>query len=108
MRHKLKGNKLSMNTAHRNSLLKNLSSALILNESINTTLPKAKELKRYAEKKVVADISELGDFDAIIITDLGDPQSSYEHMLQHFPADRVFSPGILNISSTDHVLRINK
>ena len=65
-------------------------------------------LKRYAEKKVVADISELGDFDAIIITDLGDPQSSYEHMLQHFPADRVFSPGILNISSTDHVLRINK
>ena len=50
MRHKLKGNKLSRNTAHRNSLLKNLSSALILNESINTTLPKAKELKRYAEK----------------------------------------------------------
>ena len=50
MRHKLKGNKLSRNTAHRNSLLKNLSSALILNESINTTFPKAKELKRYAEK----------------------------------------------------------
>ena len=50
MRHKLKGNKLSRNTGHRNSLLKNLSSALILNESINTTLPKAKELKRYAEK----------------------------------------------------------
>ena len=52
MRHKLKGNKLSRNTGHRNSLLKNLSSALILNESINTTLPKAKELKRYAEKLI--------------------------------------------------------
>ena len=52
MRHKLKGNKLSRNTGHRNSLLKNLSSSLILNESINTTLPKAKELKRYAEKLI--------------------------------------------------------
>jgi large subunit ribosomal protein L17 len=50
MRHKLKGRKLSRNTGHRNSLLKNLSSALILHESINTTVPKAKELKRYAEK----------------------------------------------------------
>ena len=50
MRHKLKGRKLSRNTGHRNSLLKNLSTSLILNESINTTLPKAKELKRYAEK----------------------------------------------------------
>ena len=50
MRHKLKGRKLSRNTGHRNSLLNNLSTALILNESINTTLPKAKELKRYAEK----------------------------------------------------------
>ena len=52
MRHKLKGNKLSRNTGHRNSLLKNLSSSLILNESISTTLPKAKELKRYAEKLI--------------------------------------------------------
>ena len=50
MRHKLKGRKLSRNTGHRNSLLNNLSTALILNESINTTQPKAKELKRYAEK----------------------------------------------------------
>ena len=50
MRHKLKGRKLSRNTGHRNSLLKNLSTSLILNESINTTLAKAKELKRYAEK----------------------------------------------------------
>ena len=50
MRHKLKGRKLSRNTGHRNSLLKNLSTSLILHESINTTLPKAKELKRYAEK----------------------------------------------------------
>ena len=50
MRHKLKGNKLSRNTGHRNSLLRNLTSDLVLNESINTTLPKAKELKRYAEK----------------------------------------------------------
>ena len=50
MRHKLKGRKLSRNTGHRNSLLRNLSTSLILNESINTTLAKAKELKRYAEK----------------------------------------------------------
>lgn len=50
MRHKLKGNRLSRNTGHRLSMLKNLSKDLILHESVETTLARAKELKRYAEK----------------------------------------------------------
>ena len=52
MRHKHKGNRLSRKSSHRLSLLQNLSSDLILYESVETTLAKAKELKRYAEKMI--------------------------------------------------------
>ena len=52
MRHKHKGNRLSRKSSHRLSLLQNLSSDLILHESVETTLAKAKELKRYAEKMI--------------------------------------------------------
>ena len=75
MRHKHKGNRLSRKTSHRLSLLQNLSSDLIMYESVETTLAKAKELKRYAEKiitKAKVDnvhnrrliISKLGSSDA--------------------------------------------
>lgn len=50
MNHRIKGRKLSRNSAHRKALLRNLFISLISHESIKTTLPKAKELKPYAEK----------------------------------------------------------
>ncbi len=52
MRHKLKGRKLNRTTAHRRALFSNMAKALIESESINTTLPKAKELRSYVEKLV--------------------------------------------------------
>ena len=52
MKHRIKGRKLNRNSSHRKALLKNLSIALITNEGIKTTLPKAKELKPFIEKVI--------------------------------------------------------
>jgi large subunit ribosomal protein L17 len=52
MKHGIKGRKLNRNSSHRKALLKNLSIALITNEGIKTTLPKAKELKPFIEKVI--------------------------------------------------------
>ncbi len=49
MRHKNGYRKLNRTTSHRQALLRNLASALIREEQIVTTLPKAKELRRYIE-----------------------------------------------------------
>ena len=45
MRHKVAGWKLGRNTSHRRSLLRNLVTSLIIEERIETTLPKAKAMR---------------------------------------------------------------
>src|SRR5437763_3846657 len=49
-RHANTGRKLSRNTSHRKALLDNLVRAVILEESIRTTTPKAKEARRVVER----------------------------------------------------------
>lgn len=49
MRHKLSGRQLSRNAPHRHALLRNMSVSLLRHETIQTTLPKAKELRRVVE-----------------------------------------------------------
>ncbi|HZX97801.1 MAG TPA: 50S ribosomal protein L17 [Myxococcales bacterium] len=49
-RHANAGRKLSRNTSHRKALLDNLVRAVILEESIRTTTPKAKETRRVVER----------------------------------------------------------
>jgi large subunit ribosomal protein L17 len=49
MRHQLSGRQLSRNSPHRHALLRNLSVSLLRHETIRTTLPKAKELRRVVE-----------------------------------------------------------
>lgn len=49
MRHRNTGRQLSRNSAHRKALLRNLAVALLRQESIQTTVPKAKELRRVVE-----------------------------------------------------------
>jgi large subunit ribosomal protein L17 len=51
-RHANTGRKLSRNTSHRKALLDNLVRAVILEESITTTTPKAKEAKRLVERVI--------------------------------------------------------
>lgn len=50
MRHNYSGRKLNRKTSHRLALLKNLSKSLIIHEQIQTTLPKAKDLRPFVEK----------------------------------------------------------
>ena len=49
MRHKLSGRQLSRNSSHRHALLRNMSVSLLRHETIRTTVPKAKELRRVVE-----------------------------------------------------------
>ena len=62
MRHKHGYRKLSRTSSHRKALLKNLAIALIERERIETTVPKAKELRRYIEKLVTK--ARVDDFNA--------------------------------------------
>jgi large subunit ribosomal protein L17 len=49
MRHRKSGRKFNMNSSHRKALFSNMVSSLFKHELIKTTLPKAKELRSYAE-----------------------------------------------------------
>ena len=49
MRHRKSGRKLNRNSSHREAMFKNMSAALVQEELIRTTLPKAKELRRVIE-----------------------------------------------------------
>lgn len=52
MRHLVAHRKLGRTSSHRKALLRNLCTSLILHERIVTTLPKAKELRPFAERVV--------------------------------------------------------
>ena len=60
MRHRKAGRKLNRNSSHRKALLKNLAIALIEQDIIRTTLPKAKELR-----KVIEPLITLGKEDSV-------------------------------------------
>jgi len=62
MRHKHGYRKLNRTSSHRAALLKNLAIALTKEERIETTLPKAKELRSYYEKLITK--ASAGDFNA--------------------------------------------
>lgn len=52
MRHKISGKKLGRNTSHRRSLLRNLVTSVIVEERIETTVPKAKAARPIVEKMI--------------------------------------------------------
>jgi large subunit ribosomal protein L17 len=49
MRHRNSGRQLSRNSSHRHALLRNMAASLLRHETIRTTVPKAKELRRVVE-----------------------------------------------------------
>jgi large subunit ribosomal protein L17 len=49
MRHRLGLRKLNRTSSHRLAMLRNMTNSLLRHETITTTLPKAKELRRVAE-----------------------------------------------------------
>ena len=62
MRHKVAGYKLGRTTSHRRSLLRNMVTSLIIEERIETTVPKAKALRPSIEKMIT--LGKKGDLAA--------------------------------------------
>lgn len=62
MRHKVAGWKLGRSTAHRRSLLRNLVTSLLVEERIETTVPKAKAMRPLVEKMIT--LGKRGDLAA--------------------------------------------
>ncbi|MEG6509790.1 50S ribosomal protein L17 [Methyloligella sp. 2.7D] len=62
MRHRKAGRRLNRTVSHRKALFGNMAAALIKHEQIVTTLPKAKELRRVADRLVT--LAKRGDLHA--------------------------------------------
>jgi large subunit ribosomal protein L17 len=62
MRHKVAGYKLGRTTSHRRSLLRNMVTSLLIEERIETTVPKAKALRPTIEKMIT--LGKRGDLAA--------------------------------------------
>ena len=62
MRHGYGHRKLNRTAEHRKALFANMATSLIVHEQIKTTLPKAKELKRVADKIIT--LGKRGDLHA--------------------------------------------
>ena len=62
MRHRVAGWKLGRNTSHRRALLRNLVTSLILEERIETTVPKARAMRPHVERMIT--LGKRGDLAA--------------------------------------------
>jgi large subunit ribosomal protein L17 len=62
MRHRIRGRKLNRDSSHRKAMFANMAAALFKHEQINTTLPKAKELRPIVEKLIT--LGKRGDLHA--------------------------------------------
>lgn len=62
MRHRNQGRKLNRTASHRKALFANMAAALIEHEQIETTLPKAKELRSVVDKLIT--LGKRGDLHA--------------------------------------------
>ncbi len=62
MRHRKAGRKLNRTPSHRRALFANMAAALIKHEQIVTTLPKAKEMRRVADRLIT--LAKRGDLHA--------------------------------------------
>jgi len=63
MYHQIAGRKLGRTTDHKEAMLKNLVTSLILHDKIETTEAKAKELRRLAERMIT--LGKKGDLAAV-------------------------------------------
>ncbi len=61
MRHRNSGRQLSRNASHRHAMMRNMATSLLQHETIRTTVPKAKELRRVVEPLItMAKVDSIG------------------------------------------------
>jgi large subunit ribosomal protein L17 len=63
MRHLKSGRKLNRNATHRRAMFRNMTISLVEHGRITTTVPKAKELRRFVEKLITLGKRALGAAD---------------------------------------------
>lgn len=99
-RHGYKGRKFNRETDQRSALIKGLADSLIKYESIETTLPKAKEVVPYVEKLITK--AKIGDLHnrRQIITDLQTLESAHKLVDQLAPLLKSRDSGHLRITKT--------
>ncbi len=99
-RHSYKGRKFGREADQRKALIKGLADSLVLNESIETTLPKAKELMRYTEKLITK--AKKGDLHnrRQIITKLNTLEASHKLVDELAPKMTGRTSGHLRIEKT--------
>ncbi|MBE2246723.1 MAG: 50S ribosomal protein L17 [Candidatus Competibacteraceae bacterium] len=78
MRHGKKDNHLGRKTAHRHALLANLASSLIMHKRINTTLAKAKELRKYLEPIITKSKSDSTHSRRVVFSELNNKEAVAE------------------------------
>jgi large subunit ribosomal protein L17 len=100
MRHKKAHRKLGRTSSHRVALLKNMSIALIREEKIETTTPKAKELRGYLEKLVTK--ARKGDYNAhrAVFAQLQDKEATKKLVNEIAPRYAERNGGYLAIQKT--------
>lgn len=100
MRHKHGYRKLSRTSSHRKALLKNLAIALVRSGKIETTLPKAKELRVYIERLITR--ARLGDFNAhrVIFANLQDKVATHKLVNELAPNFKERNGGYTRIIKT--------
>lgn len=54
----------------------------------------------FADRPVVTAFDDLRPFDAVLVTDLRNPQAAFDRLAGAVPADRILTPALLNISRT--------
>ena len=62
MRHRKSGNRLSRTTSHRQAMVRNMVTSLLEHERIVTTTPKAKEIRKVADRMIT--LAKRGDLHA--------------------------------------------
>ena len=62
MRHRKQGRRLNRTSAHRTAMFRNMAASLVKHEQIETTLPKAKELRRVVDRLIT--LGKRGDLHA--------------------------------------------
>ena len=100
MRHRHGYRKLNRTSSHRAALLKNLSIAIITSEKIETTITKAKELRRYVEKLIT--IARKGDSNAhrAVFAQLQDKEATKKIMNEIAPKFVGVNGGYTRITRT--------
>jgi len=99
-RHGYKGRKLGRKRDQRRALLKSLSTSLILDESIETTLPKAKEVLPFTEKLITkAKVGDLHNRRQVIST-LGSVEATNKLFETVAPSTTGRDSGYLRLKKT--------